>query len=166
VCVPEKFLQDERVPNRPVCVIYYMLISGGFASTCLQTIAKGGSSILGLPGQTCVMFQVSTTRRPVHILTTVEGLLPSFRHGLHGAVGMIFLCTCGLCCYMLYVYYMLYSCYMSGSESPQEAVVVLGYIEGSFLVRRTACARERHTPCIEGPFLVNRTGYERERHVP
>jgi hypothetical protein len=38
------FSQDERAPNRPVCVIYYMLSSGGFAATCLQAIAKGGSN--------------------------------------------------------------------------------------------------------------------------
>jgi hypothetical protein len=49
---------------------------------------------------------------------------------------------------------------------PQEAVVVFGYIEGSFLVSRTACARERHAPCIEGPFLVSKTGHARERHAP
>ncbi len=102
------FSQDERAPNSPACVIYYMLNSGGFVATCLQAIAKGGSSILGRPGQTCAMFQVSTARRPVHTLTTAEGLLPSFRHGLNGVVGMIVLCTYGLCCYMLYVYYMLY----------------------------------------------------------
>jgi hypothetical protein len=30
--------------------------------------------------------------------------------------GYDFLCTCGLCCYMLCVYYMLYVCYMSSSE--------------------------------------------------
>jgi hypothetical protein len=116
VRVDEKFSQDERAPNSPVCVIYYMLISGGFVVACLQSIAKGGSSIIGHPGQTREKFQASTTRRPVHTLTTVEGLLPSFRHGLYGVVGMIFLCTCGLCCYMLYVYYMLYACYMSSSE--------------------------------------------------
>ena len=84
--------------------------------------------------------------------------------------GYDFLCTCGLCCYMLYVYYMLYACFMSSSEpsplSPQAAVAVFGYIEGPFLVSRTGCARERHTPCIEGPFLVNRTGHAREHHAP
>ncbi len=69
--VPEKFSQDERAPNSPVCVIYYMLSSGGFSSSCLQTITNGGSSILGRPGQTRVMFHPSTTRRPVHTLTTV-----------------------------------------------------------------------------------------------
>jgi hypothetical protein len=110
------FSQDERAPNRPVCVVYYMLSSGGFDSTCLQSIAKGGSLILGRHGQTRAMFQASTARRPVHTLTTAEGLLSWFRHRLHGTVGMIFLCTCGLCCYMLYVYYMLYACYMSSSE--------------------------------------------------
>ena len=31
---------------------------------------------------------------------------------------------------------------------PQEAVEVFGYIEGSFLVRRTGDARERHVPNI------------------
>ena len=160
------FSQDERAPNSPVCVIYYMLSSGSFAAACLQAIAKGGSSILGRPGQTCAMFQASTVRRPVHTLTTVEGLLSSFRHGLHGTVGMVFLCTCGLCCYMLYVYYMLYACYMSSSEPSSEAVVVFGYIEGPFLVSRTGCTRELHAPCIKGPFLVSKTGHARERHVP
>ncbi len=89
--VDEKFSQDEGAPNSPVCVIYYTLSSGGFTAACLQTIVKGGSSILGHPGQTRVMFQVSTTRRPVHTLTTVEGLTVHCR-------------------------YMLYACYMSSSE--------------------------------------------------
>ena len=57
------------------CVIYYMLRSGGVAAV-FKAIAKGGSSILGHPGQTRAMFQASTTRRPLHALTTVEGLLP------------------------------------------------------------------------------------------
>ncbi len=52
VRVAEKFSQDEWDPNRPVCVLYYMLNSGGFTAACLQTITKGGSSILGRPGQT------------------------------------------------------------------------------------------------------------------
>ncbi len=102
------FSQDKWAPNRSVCVIYYMLNSGGFTATCLQAIAKGGSSILGHPGQTRAMFQVSTARRPVHTLTTAEGLIPSFRHGLHGAVGMIFyahavyvvICYMSIICYM------------------------------------------------------------------
>ncbi len=45
VRVAEKFSRDERAPNRPVCVIYYMFSSGGFTSTCLQVITKGGSSL-------------------------------------------------------------------------------------------------------------------------
>jgi hypothetical protein len=45
-------------------------------------------------------------------------------------------------------------------------VVVFGYIEGSFLVSRTGCDREHHTPCIEGTFLVSKTGHVRERHEP
>ena len=38
--VAEKFSQDERAPNSPVCVIYYMLSSGGFAAACLQATAQ------------------------------------------------------------------------------------------------------------------------------
>jgi hypothetical protein len=111
------FSQDEWAPNSPVCVIYYMLSSGGFAATCLQAIAKGGFSILGRPG----------------------------RHGLHGAVGMIFLCTCGLCCYMLYVYYMLYACYMSSSEpSSGSSGSVWLYRRAIFGEQNWLCAK---TPC-------------------
>jgi hypothetical protein len=138
VCVAEKFSEDERAPNSPVCVLYYMLSSGGFAAECLLTITKGGSSILGRPGQTRVMSRTSTTRRPVHTPTTVEGLWSSFRHGLNGAVGMIF--------YAHEVYVVI--CYMS----------IICYIPVICL--------ERHTPCIEGPFLVNRTGRVHERHTP
>ncbi len=163
--VAEKFSQDERAPNIPACVLYYMLNSGGFSAACLQTIAKGGSSILGHPGQTSAMSRASLTRRPVHTLATVEGLWPLFRHGLHGTVGMIF--------YALVVYvvicYMSITCYMSViclvQSPPQEAVVVVGYIEGPFLVSRTGCSREHHTPCMEGSFLVNRTDYVLERHT-
>jgi hypothetical protein len=61
----ERLSQDGRAPNSPVYVIYYMLSSGGFAAACLQVIAKGGSSILGRPGQTRAMFQAST---PVDLL--------------------------------------------------------------------------------------------------
>ncbi len=67
-------------------------------------------------------------------------------------------------CYMSIICYMSVTCLVQ--SSPQEAVVVFGYIEGSFLGNRTGCARERHTPCIEGPFLVNRTGHAHERHAP
>ena len=147
-------------------VIYYMLGSGSFAATCLQDIAKGVSSILGRPGQTRAMFQASTTRRPVHTLTTVEGLLLLVPPGLHGAVGMIFYAHAVyvVICYMSIICYMPVICLVQ--SPPQEAVVVFGYIEGPFLVSRTGCARECHAPCIEGPFLVSRTGHARERHAP
>jgi hypothetical protein len=110
-----------------------MLISGGFVAACLQTIAKEGSSILGRPGQTRAMSRASTTRRPVHTLTTVEGLRPSFRHGLHGAVGMIFYAhvVYVVICYMSIICYMSVICLVQ--SPPQEAVVVFGYIEGPFL---------------------------------
>ncbi len=54
------------------CVIYYMLRSGGFAAV-FKVIAKGGSSILGHPGQTRAMFQASTTRRPSSRIEDGEG---------------------------------------------------------------------------------------------
>ncbi len=165
MCVAEKFSQDERAPNRPVCVIYYMLNSGGFVVACLQVIVKGGSSILGRPGQTRVISRDSTTRRPIHTLTTVEGLWSSFHHGFHGAVRMIFYAhvVYVVICYMSIICYMHDICLVQ--RPPQEAVVVFAYIEGPFLVSRTGCARERHAPCIEGSFLVNRTGHVRERHA-
>ena len=76
VRVAEKFSQDGGLQTALFfVVIYYMLRSGGFAAV-FRAIAKGGSSILGHPGQTRAMFQASTARRPVHALTTVEGLLP------------------------------------------------------------------------------------------
>jgi hypothetical protein len=129
VRVAEKFSQDERAPNSPVSVLYYMLSSGGFAAACLQTIAKGGSSILGRPGQTCATSRTSTTRRPVHTLTTVEGLRPLFLHGLHGEVGMIFYAHAVyvVICYMSIICYMLVICLVQ--SPPQEVVVVFGYIE-------------------------------------
>ncbi len=124
VRVAEKFSQDERAPNSPVCVMYYMLISGGFSASCLQAIAKGGSSILGRPGQTRMMFSgfdnpSTCSHSKVNRSTGCRSL-----NDTGGATAFVpprtprnsgydFLCTCGLCCYMLYVYYTLYTCYMS-----------------------------------------------------
>jgi hypothetical protein len=47
-------------------------------------------------------------------------------------------------CYMSIICYMSVTCLVQ--SPPQEAVVVFGYIEGPFLVRRTGCAHERHAP--------------------
>ena len=152
--------------KQPCVCLYYMLSSGGFAATCLQAIAKGVSSILGRPGQTRAMFQASTTRRPVHTLTTVEGLLllvpprtpRSSGYDVYTHTVYVVICYMSIICYMPVI------CLVQ--SPPQEAVVVFGYIEGPFLVSRTGCARECHAPCIEGPFLVSRTGHARERHAP
>jgi hypothetical protein len=92
--------------------------------------------------------------------------MPSFRHGLHGAVGMIFyahvvyvvICSMSIICHKPVV------CLVQ--SPPEETVAVFGYIEGLFLVNRTGCVCERHAPCIEGSFLVNRTGHVHERHAP
>ncbi len=119
-------------------LIFFLGGRGRVTATCLQVITKGGSSILGRPGQTRVMFQVSTVRL-IHIRSM-----------------------------LLYVIYLLYViCLLCLVQSPpQEAVVVFGYIEGPFLVNRTDCACEHHATCIEGPFLVSKTGHVRERHAP
>jgi hypothetical protein len=92
--------------------------------------------------------------------------LPSFRHGLHGAVGMIFYVhvVYVVVCYMSIICYMSVICLVQ--SLPQEEVTVFGYIEGPFLVIRTGCTSERHAPCIEGSFLVNRTDHACERHAP
>jgi hypothetical protein len=95
----EKFSQNGGLQTALFGVIYYILSSGGFAGACLQAIAKGVSSILGRPGQTRAMFQASTTRRPVHTLTTVQGLLLLVPPRTPRSSGYDFLYTCGLCCY-------------------------------------------------------------------
>ena len=121
-----------------------MLSSGSFAAACLQAIAKGGSSILGRPGQTRAMFQASTTRRPVHTLTTVENCCSSFHYGLHGVVGMMFMhmrsillyviCLVSymymsvICCYMLYVCYMSVICLVLGSSCYMYISVICCYM--------------------------------------
>ncbi len=88
MCVAEKFSQHERAPNSPVCVIYYMWSSGGFTDNP-STCSHSDDT-----GGTTVFVPSRSPR----------------------SSGYDFLCTCGLCYYMLYVYYMLYACYMSSSE--------------------------------------------------
>jgi hypothetical protein len=90
------------------------------------------------------MSWVSTTRRPVHTLTTVEGaaaFVPSrtprssgYNFYAHAVYVVI--------CYMSIICYMSVICLVQ--SPPQEAVVVFGYIEGPFLVSKIGCARERH----------------------
>ncbi len=122
-----------------------MLNSGGFAAACLQAIAKGGSSILGLPGQTRAMF--SGFDKPSTCSHSDDtGGVPAFvPPRTPRSSGYDFLFTCGLCCYMLYVYYMLYACYMSGSEpSSGRSVSVWIYRRAIFGQQNCLCAR---TPC-------------------
>ncbi len=75
----------------------------------------------------------------------------SFHHGLHGVVGMIFYAhtVYVVICYMSIICYIPVICLVQ--NPPQEAVVVFGYIQGTFLVNRTGCVRECHEPCVEGP---------------
>jgi hypothetical protein len=117
VRVAEKFSQDEWVPNIPVCVLYYMLSSGGFAAACLQAIAKGGFLDPRTPwADACDVSGFDNPPTCSHSDDSggTAAFVPS---RTPRSSGYDFLCTCGLCCYMLYVYYMLYVCYMSSSES-------------------------------------------------
>jgi hypothetical protein len=62
-----------RAFKQPHFVIYYMLSSGGFATACLQAIAKG---VLDprYPGQCTYVVQSSTTRRTVPHMRTVNAV--------------------------------------------------------------------------------------------
>ena len=60
------------VSKNPVCFIYYMLISGGFTSTCLQTIVKGGSSRLML---ICYMSVICLVQSPPQEAVVVFGYI-------------------------------------------------------------------------------------------
>ncbi len=118
-----------------------MLDSGSFAAACLQVIAKGVLDPRLPWADTCVPW-ASTTRRPSHSLKTVKGLLllvpprtprssgyDVYEHVIYGVI-----------CYMSIICHMPVICLVQ--SPPQETVVVFGYIEGSFLVNRTGCARE------------------------
>ena len=155
----EKFSQNGGLQTALFGVIYYMLSSGGFAAACLQAIAKGVSSILGRPGQTRAMFQASTTRRPVHTLTTVEGLLLLAPPRTPRSSGYDFLCTCGLCCYMLYVYYMLYACYMSSSEPSSGS-------SGSVWIYRRAIFGKQNWLCARMPCTMYRRAISGKQNWP
>jgi hypothetical protein len=139
VRVAEKFSQDERAPNSPVCVIYYMLSSGGFTASCLQAIAKGGSSILGRPGQTRTMFSVFDNSSTCSHYDDSGGTAVFVPSRTPRSSGYYFLCTCGLCCYMLYV------CYMSSSEPSS------GSSGSDWMYRRSICGKQNwmcvRTPC-------------------
>jgi hypothetical protein len=75
-----------------------MLSSGGFTAASFQALAKGGSS----------------------------RMLPSFRHGLHGSVGIIFFShvVYVVICYIPIICYMPVICLVQ--SPPQEPVVVFG----------------------------------------
>ncbi len=127
------FLQDERAPNSPVCVIYYMLNSGGFVATCLQTIAKGGSSILGRPGQTCAMFQASTVRRPVHTLTTTLSLFACYMSSSEPSSEAVVVFGCIEGPFLV-------------SRTGCTRELHAPCIKGPFLVSKTGHVSERHAP--------------------
>jgi hypothetical protein len=94
VRVAEKFSQDERVPNSPVCFIYYMLSNAG---------------------QTCALFSVFDKPSTCSHSDDSGGTAVFVPPRTPRSSGYDFLCTYGLCCYMLYVYYVI-TCYVSISE--------------------------------------------------
>ena len=139
VCVAEKFSKDGgRQTALFLCYILY--VEQWWFRCSLQVITKGGSSILGHPGQTCVMFGRQQPVDLVHTLKTVKGLLllvpprtprssgyDVYAHAVYVVICYMSLtCICLLyvsrprtrhviCCYMLYVCDMLYAvicCYM------------------------------------------------------
>ena len=80
-----------------------MLNSGGFSAVFLQVITKGVLDPRG-PGQRECTVQVSTTRRPVTHIETVEGLCHLVPSRTPRISGYGVLCTYGLC-YMLFLLY-------------------------------------------------------------
>jgi hypothetical protein len=122
--------------------------------------SRRGSSILNYPGQTRALFKLRQPVDLVHVLKTVKGLLllvpsrtpRSSGYDVYAHVVYVVICYMSthvyvfICCYMLYVCYMLCVCYMSSTREKQEALVMFGYIEESFLVRRTGDTCERHAP--------------------
>ena len=118
-----------------------------------------GSSILGRPGQTRAMSRASTTRRPVHTLTTVEGAAAFVPPRTPRSSGYDFLCTCGLCCYMLYVYYMLYACYMSSSEPSSGS-------SGSVWIYRRAIFGKQNWLCARMPCTMYRRAISGKQNWP
>jgi hypothetical protein len=118
-----------RVPNIPVYVIYYILRSGGFATVCLQDIAKGVLDPQFPWSDKCVV----RLRQPVdlvHTLKTVKGLFllvlsrtprssgyDVYVHVVYVVVLYVYYMYIPvICCYMLYVCDMLCVCYMSSGR--------------------------------------------------
>jgi hypothetical protein len=90
--------------NSPIFyVIYYILNSGGFAASCLQTITDGVPDPR-YPGQTRVMFKFRQPDDLFHTLKTVKELLHHVPPRTPRSSGYGVLCTCGLC-YMLFLLY-------------------------------------------------------------
>jgi hypothetical protein len=114
--LPKPFRRTTRVPNRPVYVIYYILRSGGFATACLQVIAKGV-----LDPRFFFWVNTCTVRlRPpvdlVHTLKMVKGLLLLVPSRTPGAVltmiTHIYLLYVVIWLSLLYVLCLLCVCYM------------------------------------------------------
>ncbi len=90
------FRRTMQVPNIPVFDVFD---GTQLAAACLQDIAKG---VLDprLPWADTFAVRFRQPVDLVHALKTVKGLLLLVHHGLHGAVGMIFLYRYTLCCYL------------------------------------------------------------------
>ena len=141
----ETFSPDDASSKPPsVYVIYYMLSSGGFTAACLQAIAKG---VLDprLPWADTCSVQVSTTRRPSHVLKTVKGLLllvpprtprssgyDVYAHAVYVVICyMSVICICLLniviCC-MSVICYMSVICLVLGSSCHMFMSVICCYM--------------------------------------
>jgi hypothetical protein len=121
---------DGKTSKQPwVYVIYYMLISGGFAAACLQAITKG---VLHprLPWTDTCLFRFRQTVDLVHTSNTVKGMLflvpprtpRSSGYDVYAHVVYVVICYMSVICIcLLYVLVCYMSviccvCYMSSSR--------------------------------------------------
>jgi hypothetical protein len=103
VCVGEKFSQDERATNSPVCNIYYMLSSGDHHERGFLDPRTPWSDTCDVSG-----FDNPSTCSHSDDSGGADAFVPP---RTPRCIGYDFLCTYGLCCYMsclLYVICLLY----------------------------------------------------------
>ena len=116
VTTAETFSQDDA-SSKQTCLCYILYISqwGFRCRVCLQVIVKGVLDPRLSWADTCAV----RLRQPVdlvHVLKTVKGLFSSFHHGLHGAVGMMFIHIRSMLLYVICLLH-VYVCYMSSSRA-------------------------------------------------
>ena len=82
-------LDDAHFQTAPFCSILYVE-QWGFRCSMSSGHREGGPRSSIALDSTC-LFRLRQPVDLVHVLKTVKGLCSSFRHGLHGAVSMMFM---------------------------------------------------------------------------